>query len=63
MAARVRRELNADVEVAGGPYGKFEVLLDGVQVLNAGPLAALGVLPSVQSVVDALRPRLVQSRG
>jgi len=58
VAARVRRELNADAEVVGAPYGQFEVLVDGVPVVTAGPLAALGILPSVQSVVDALREKL-----
>ena len=70
MAARVRRELNAEVEVVGGPYGQFQVLVDalhqrlvrvlvdGAPVLDAGPLAALGVLPSARNVVDALRAKL-----
>ena len=58
MAARIRRELKADVEVVGGPYGRFEVLVDGTQVLNAGPLAALGVLPSASDVIAAVRGQL-----
>jgi hypothetical protein len=55
VAARLRRELNADVEVVGGPYGQFEVEVDGDVVLEGGPLAALGVLPSAQTVIDAVR--------
>lgn len=58
MAARVRRELGADVEVVGGPYGRFEVFVDGERVLEGGPLAALGVLPSSREVIAALRARL-----
>ena len=58
MAARVKRELNADVEVVGGPYGQFQVLVDGAPVLDAGRLAALGVLPSSQRVLDVLREKL-----
>jgi hypothetical protein len=54
----VRRELGAEVEVVGGPYGQFAVLVDGTLVLEAGPLAALGVLPSARVVVDALRAKL-----
>jgi hypothetical protein len=55
VAARLRRELNADVEVVGGPYGQFEVEVDGNIILKGGPLAALGVLPSAQTVLDAVR--------
>ena len=58
MAARARRELNADVDVIGGPYGKFQVLVDGVPVLDGGRLAALGVLPSSDEVVKVLREKL-----
>lgn len=58
MAARVRRELNADVEVVGGPYGKFQVSVDGAPVLEGGPFAALGILPSAREVVDAVRPKV-----
>lgn len=57
VAARLRRELNADVDVVGGPYGKFSVEVDGNIVLTGGSLAALGVLPSAQTVLDAVRAR------
>jgi len=50
--------LNADVDVIGGPYGQFQVLVDGALVLDGGPFAALGILPSSQRVVDALREKL-----
>ena len=60
MAARVRRELKVDVAVVGGPYGEFQVLVDGAAVLEAGPLAALGVLPSTRVVLDAVRAALGQ---
>lgn len=55
MAAKVRRVFHADVEVVGAPYGHFEVLLDGELVLEGGPLAALGILPSASDVIEALR--------
>jgi hypothetical protein len=41
-----------------GRYGEFKVLVDGQTVVNAGALAALGVLPSGRSVVDAVKARL-----
>jgi hypothetical protein len=55
VAARLRRELKADVEVVGGPYGQFKVEVDGTTVLEGGALAALGVLPSAQKVLDAVK--------
>jgi len=55
VAARLRRELGADVEVVGGPYGQFQVRVDDELVLEGGRLAALGILPSAQEVLDAVR--------
>lgn len=63
MAARLRRELNADVEVIGGPYGQFKVELDGTTVLEAGKLAMLGVLPSGQKVLEAVREYLSKAKS
>jgi hypothetical protein len=58
VAAQLRRALKADVEVVGGPYGQFKVDVDGKTVLEGGALAALGVLPSSQQVLDAVRAEL-----
>ncbi len=58
VAAKVRRELNVQAQIVGGPYGQFQVLLDGALVLDGGPLAALGILPSSRKVIDALRDRM-----
>ena len=58
VAARLRSELATDVDLVRGPYGKFEVLVDGVTVIDGGKWAALGVLPSGAKVVDAVRARL-----
>jgi hypothetical protein len=55
VAARLRRELDADVEVVGGPYGQFRVEVDGKTFLEGGALAALGVLPSAQKVLESVR--------
>ena len=54
----MRRELKIDVEVVGGPYGQFKVEVDGHTVLEGGALAALGVLPSAQKVLAAVRAKL-----
>jgi hypothetical protein len=58
----VRREFNVDVEVTGAPYGRFEVLVDGVLVLEGGPLAALGILPSAHDVIAAILPVVVDAK-
>ncbi len=58
VAARLRRELGSDVEMAKGRYGEFKVLVDGQTVVDGGGLAALGVLPSARRVVDAVRAKL-----
>jgi hypothetical protein len=58
VAARLRRELGVDVEMVRGRYGEFKVLVDREIAIDGGALAALGVLPSGQKVVDAVRPCL-----
>jgi hypothetical protein len=58
VAARLRRELNTDVDLVGGPYGQFKVLVDGETAVDGGTWAALGVLPSGRTVVEAVRGRL-----
>lgn len=56
MAAELRRHLGPGVEVetADGRYGEFKVLIDGEEVLNAGALAFLGVLPTVRKVREVV---------
>jgi hypothetical protein len=58
VAARLRRELQTDVEMVRGNYGEFKVLVDDEVIVDAGALAALGVLPSGRKVVNAVRSRL-----
>ena len=41
-----------------GRYGEFKVLVDGEEVAGGGPLAAVGVLPSVRRILAAVRARL-----
>ena len=55
MAARLRRELGADVEMVRGHYGEFKVLVDGKTVIDGGAMAFLGVLPSARTIVAAVR--------
>ena len=58
MAAKLRRELNTEVEMAHGRYGEFKVTVDGDTVIDGGAAAFLGVLPTRREVVDAVRARL-----
>jgi hypothetical protein len=61
VAARLRRELNADVEMVRARYGEFKVQVDGETVVDGGAWAVLGVLPSGREVVEAVRSRLAGS--
>ena len=46
VAARLKRELNADVDMVRGRYGVFKVVVDGDTVIDGGGAAFLGILPS-----------------
>jgi len=58
VAAKLRRELQIEVETEHGHYGEYKVLVDGEIVVDGGPLAVLGILPSGRKVVLAVRDRL-----
>ncbi len=58
VAARLRRELNTEVDLVHGAYGQFKVFVDGETVVDAGAWAALGILPSGRKVVEAVRAKL-----
>ena len=60
-AAEIRDELGEEVELENGHYGEFKVFVDGREVVSAGPLAFLGVLPSVDDVRDAVAAELPKS--
>ena len=54
VAADLREQLGENVQLENGHYGEFAVLVDGETVVAGGPLAFLGVLPSVSEVRDAV---------
>ena len=58
VAADLRQELGAEVQIEDGHYGEFKVFVDGEPVVTGGPLGFLGVLPSVGEVRDAVAARL-----
>jgi hypothetical protein len=58
VAARLRRELQADVDMVHGRYGEFIVTVDGDVVIDGGAAAFLGVMPSRSKIVAAVKERL-----
>jgi len=60
VAARLRRELNTEVDLVKGRYGEFKVLVDDKVVIDGGALVTLGIMPSGKKVVETVRPLLVK---
>lgn len=58
MAARIRRELQSEVDLIRGGYGEFRFLVDGKTVIDGGAAAVFGVLPSKKKIVEAIRKGL-----
>ena len=58
MAAKLRRELEIDVDLVKGRYGEFKVLVDGKVAVDGGALVTLGIMPSGRKVIEAVRPLL-----
>jgi len=58
VAARIRRELGTEVDLIHGRYGEFKVLVDDRTVIDGGPLAFLGILPSTPEVIGTVRNAL-----
>ena len=46
MAALLKRELATEPDLVHGPYGQFKIEVDGREVLDAGAMALLGVVPT-----------------
>lgn len=61
MAARLRRELSAEVDMVAARYGEFKVLVDGNVAVDGGSAAFLGILPSYQQISADVRGRLSSS--
>jgi hypothetical protein len=60
VAARIRRELETEVEMVRGKYGEFKFLVDDKVVIDGGALAFLGLLPSSDQVLDAVKTALAK---
>jgi hypothetical protein len=58
VAARLRRELNTEVQMVRGRYGEFMVTVDDEPIIDGGAAAFLGILPSGKKIVEAVKARL-----
>jgi hypothetical protein len=47
-----------EVDVVAGHYGELSVLVDDEQVVTAGPLGFLGILPTRRRIREAVEQRL-----
>ena len=63
MAALLEREFDQKIERVHGPYGQFRIDVDGHEVLDAGVLAALGVVPSNARILDTVRTALAKTNA
>ena len=57
MAAKVRRELNAEVEMVHGRYGEFKVIADGETIIDGGTKVILGIMPSAKQIIEAVKQK------
>ena len=46
----LKRDLGVDASLEAGPYGSFQVRVDDEVVVDAGALAFLGVLPTLNEI-------------
>ena len=57
-AAMLRQDLGVEVTLEAGPYGSLQVRVDDDIVVDAGALAFLGVLPSLDEIRTRVSERL-----
>ena len=58
----LRRDLGVDVELEAGPYGSFQVRVGNTTVVDAGALAFLGVLPTLDEIRTQVAQHLAAAR-
>ncbi|MDO8577869.1 MAG: hypothetical protein Q7R50_01675 [Dehalococcoidales bacterium] len=63
MAAKIKRELNADVEMVHGRYGEFKVIVDGETIIDGGAKVILGIMPSAKEIIEAVRSHLPEANN
>jgi len=57
-AAALEREFGVEVTLVDGRYGELSVVVDDEEVVAAGPLGFLGVLPTLARIRSAVAKRL-----
>ena len=50
------------MELENGHYGELKVFVDGKEVVSAGALAFLGVLPSIDKIREAVAAELPDTK-
>jgi hypothetical protein len=63
VAAKIRRELKAEVEMVHGRYGEFKVIADGETIIDGGSKVILGIMPSAKEIIEAVRAHLPEGDG
>ena len=58
MAGLLKRALGIEAGLEHGSYGQFKILVDGRVALDAGAMAMLGIVPSNDRIVEAVRGAL-----
>lgn len=59
--AAIERDLGVEVEVVDGRYGELSVLVNEEEVVSAGLLGFLGILPTLGRIQAAVKDRLPPS--
>ncbi len=54
----LRREFGVAVALESGPYGSLKVFVDDEEVVDAGPLAFMGVVPTLTTIRERVAARL-----
>jgi hypothetical protein len=57
-AAMLRRDLGVEVEIEPGPYGSLKIFVDNDEVVDAGALAFMGVVPTLAHIRERVAARL-----
>lgn len=54
----LRRDLGISVEFEPAPYGTLQFFVDGEMILDAGPLAFVGAMPTMAEIRQRVAEKL-----
>jgi len=63
VADRIKNELGVPVEKVHGSYGEYKVLVDGNIVVDGGTKVIIGVFPSSDKTVGAVKAALAEKKN